>query len=178
MAETIPMAEVQSDALSVKVAKTEDAEALAEILSSGVRNKVAHGDMAWGTEPYTGEELLGRIEKGSTYVAKLGNQPVGTLVMIWDDETTWGEQPPIAAYVHQLAIKDGYTGMDLGRQLLDWAGQQAANNGKEFLRIDFPPDNESLKSYYENLGFQWVENREISAPHGAYNAALYERPTA
>jgi ribosomal protein S18 acetylase RimI-like enzyme len=177
MKQKIPIKEVQSEALSVDVAKLEDAEALAEILTSGLRNKIAHGDMAWGTEPYASEELRERIKEGNTYIAKLGNQPVGTLLLIWEDEMMWGEQPPVAAYVHQLAIKDGYRGMDLGRQLLDWAGQQAASNDRKLLRIDFPPENQGLKSYYEKLGFQWVQNREVNAPNATYTAALYERPT-
>lgn len=175
MEKTTPMKKVQSKTLSIDIAKAEDSEVLAEILSSGVRNKVAHGDMAWGAEPYTSEELREQIEKGNTYIARLGSQPVGTLLLIWEDEMTWGEQPPTAAYVHQLAIKDGYRGMGLGKQLLDWAGQQAANNGRTLLRIDFPPENDGLKSYYENLGFRWVQNRKIHAPHATYTTALYER---
>lgn len=169
--------EAPNEAVSVEVAKPEDAEALAEILSSALQNKVAHGDMAWGTEPYTAEELHERIEQGNTYIARLGNEPVGTLLLTWEDEMMWGKQPPNAAYVHQLAIKDGYRGMDLGKQFLDWAGQQAANNGRELLRIDFPPKNYGLKAYYEKLGFKWVQNREIHAPHATYMAALYEKPT-
>lgn len=79
--------------------------------------------------------------------------------------------------MHQLAVKEGYRGQDLGKQLLDWAGQQAANNGRGLLRIDFSPENDGLKAYYEKLGFKWVQNREIHAPHATYTAALYERPT-
>lgn len=167
----------RNEAISVEVAKLKDSEVLAEILSNGVKNKVAHGDMAWGTEPYTAKELQGRIEKGNTYIARLGSEPVGTLLLIWEDEMTWGKQPPIAAYIHQLVIKDGYRGMNLGRQLLDWASQRAFSNGRELLRIDSPPGNKGLKSYYENLGFKWVKNREINAPHITYTAALYEKPT-
>ncbi len=178
MEDIYPSREVQAQTITVEVAKHEDAEALADILSSGVKNKVAHGDMAWGNEPYTPEELRERIDHGNTYIARIGNEPVGTLLLIWDDQMTWGEQPAIAAYVHQLAVKDGYRGMNLGGKLLDWAGQQAASSGRELLRIDIPPVNDGLKRYYENLGFTWVKNREIHAPHATYEAALYERPTA
>lgn len=165
-----------SQYLTVSQALPEDAEVLAEILSSAIRNKIAHGDMAWGDKPYTTDELRGRIEKGNTYIARLGDRPVGTLLLIWEDEMTWGKHPPIAGYVHQLATKDGYRGMGIGKQLLEWASQQAANNGKELLRIDFPPENDGLKAYYASLGFKWVQDREIQTPHATYTAALYERP--
>lgn len=89
-----------------------------------------------------------------------------------------GEQPPVAAYVHQMAVKDGYRGLNLGKQLLDWAGEQAANQGRQLFRIDFPPENDGLRGYYEGLGFRFVGNWEINAPHATYTAALYERPVS
>jgi ribosomal protein S18 acetylase RimI-like enzyme len=83
----------------------------------------------------------------------------------------------VAAYVHQLAVKDGYHGQDIGGHLMGWASQQAAERKKQFLRIDFPLNNTGLKTYYEKHGFQFVKNREIHAPHATYTVALYERPT-
>lgn len=166
------------DDITVVVAKQEDAEILAEILSSGVKTKVDHGDMIWGSEPYTPEELHKRIAKGNTYIAKLGDEPVGTLLLIWDDEMTWGKQPPVAAYVHQIVVKDSYRGMNLGEKLLDWASKRAADNGRALLRIDVPPENKGLRSYYESLGFQWVQDREVHPPNGTYSVSLYERPVS
>jgi ribosomal protein S18 acetylase RimI-like enzyme len=171
---TVP--EQDNQRLLIQQAQPEDAEALAGILTSAMRYKIAHGDMAWGSKPYTAEEVDERIEEGNTYVARLGNILVGTLMLLWEDKMMWGEQQPIAAYVHQLAVKDGYRGMDLGKQLLDWASLQATNKGRELLRIDLSPENDGLKTYYEGLGFKWVENREIHAPRATYTAALYERP--
>lgn len=175
--QTMTTQKIGKQAFTVEPARLEDAEVLAEILSSAVQNKVDNGDMAWGTEPYTAEELQERIEKGNTYIAILGSVPIGTLLLIWEDEMMWGKQSAIAAYVHQLAVKKEYRGQDIGEKLLDWASQQAANNGRKLLRIDFPPENDGLRAYYEKLGFKWVKNREIHAPHATYTAALYERPT-
>lgn len=162
--------------ITVAVAKPEDAEILANILTSGVQNKVAHGDMVWGSEPYTADELSDRIDKGNTYLAKIGDELVGTLMIIWSDEMTWGEQPAIAAYVHQIVVKDGYRGINLGSQLLDWAGQQAAKKGRTLLRIDVPAGNAGLKSYYKKLGFKWVQDKEVHSPNETYTVSLYERP--
>lgn len=134
------------------------------------------GDKAWGTEPYTPQELHDRIAKANTYAAWLEDEIVGTLLFLWEDEMMWGKQPPVAAYVHQLAIKDGYHGQGIGEQLLDWADRKAAKAGRKLLRIDFPPQNTGLKKYYEKLGFKFVMNREIHAPHATYIAALYEHP--
>lgn len=168
----------QGHTLAVRVAQPEDAEALAELMNQAMQYKLKHGDKAWTDVPYSVKELQPRIEKGHTYIARLGDEIVGTLVLLWEDERAWGKQPPHAAYVHQLAVKDGYHGYNLGGQLLDWAGQQAVAKGREFLRVDLPPDNEGLKAYYEKQGFTWVKNREIHADWGDYTAALYERPAA
>lgn len=159
----------------IRKAELADAAPLAEILTQAMKYKIAHADSAWGSEPYTADELHSRIAKGNTYTAWLGDTVVGTLLLLWEDEMMWGKQPPIAAYVHQLAVKDGHRGQDLGKQLLDWASQQAADQGRELLRIDFPPENDGLRAYYEKLGFKYVEDREIHAPRAIYNAALYER---
>jgi ribosomal protein S18 acetylase RimI-like enzyme len=163
--------------LDIRKAQLEDAEALAEILTLAVQYKLDHGDKAWGTTPYTPKELRERIAKGNTYAAWLDGALVATFMLLWEDEMMWGEQPPVAAYVHQLAVNDGYHGQGIGEQLMSWAGQQTAKRGRRLLRIDFPPHNAGLKDYYEKLGFKFVKNREIHAPHATYTAALYERPT-
>jgi GNAT superfamily N-acetyltransferase len=173
---TVP--EKDDRSLTVKLARREDAEALVGLLNKASQYKLKHGDDAWASVPYTPQELEQRIKKGNTYTAWLGDELVGTMLLLWEDEMTWGKQPPIAAYAHQLAVQDGHHGHNLGGQLLDWASEQAAAHGRKFLRIDLPTGNDGLRSYYESQGFTWVEDREIHAPHAVYMAALYERPAA
>lgn len=174
----IPAPELEQEALSVDLAKPDDAQQLAEILNQSAQYKLAHGDDAWASVPFTVEELNKHISKGNTYTARLGDTIVGTLMLLWEDEMVWGKQPPDAAYVHLLAVKDGHHGHNLGGQLLDWTSEQAVSNGKKVLRIDLPPENDGLKAYYEKQGFKWVEDKEVHAPHATYTAALYEKPTS
>lgn len=162
--------------LIVKLARPEDAETLVELLNQARQYKLERDDDAWTSVPFTIEELQQRIEKGNTYAAWRDNELVGTLVLLWEDKMTWGNQPPIAVYLHQLAINDDHRGLGLGAKLLDWADHQAAKNGRELLRIDIPPENKGLRDYYRKIGFKWVKNREVHAPHATYIAALYERP--
>lgn len=162
--------------LTVRKAASNDAEALAKILTQAMKYKLSLGDKTWGTEPYTIQELQDRIIQGHTYIALLDGEIVGTLMFLWEDEMMWGEQPPVAAYVHQLAVKDGYHGQGIGEKLLNWATKKTTEGGRKLLRIDFPPQNDGLKKYYEKLGFKFVTNREIHDTHATYTAALYERP--
>lgn len=161
--------------LNIKKATAQDARVVAEILTEAMHYKLKHGDNVWGDQPYAPEEVRKHIAQDVTYLAYENGEPVATFVLTWSDEMVWGDQPPIAGYVHQLAVKDSHRGRGMGRQLLDWAGQKAAEKGRELLRIDVPPFNEGLKRYYEKLGFEWVKNREVHAPHAVYVAALYER---
>lgn len=162
--------------LSIRKAALSDTVDLAEILTQAMQYKLSLGDKAWGEHPYTAEQVQEQIVKGNTYVAWINDKRVGTLILLWEDEMYWGKQPPEAAYVHKLAIRDVYHGQGIGEKLLDWADQQAGEQRRKLLRIDFPPTNAGLRAYYEKLGFRWVMDREIHAPHATYIAALYERP--
>ena len=80
MHDTIRSSEVFGSKLSVTAATPQDAEALAAILTSALKQKIAHGDMAWGDESYTTKEVLHRIEQGNTYICWVGETPAGTLI--------------------------------------------------------------------------------------------------
>jgi GNAT superfamily N-acetyltransferase len=63
------------------------------------------------------------------YLAELGGRTVGTLVLQWSDEETWSELPNDTGYVHGLAIRRGFAGRGLGRELLRWAEDRTALSG-------------------------------------------------
>lgn len=161
--------------LTISLATPSDAKAVTEILNQAAKYKLARNDNAWAQVPFTVEKIQERITKGSVYVARFDGVIVGTVQLTWEDEMVWGEQPPIAAYIHQLAVKDGYHGHHLGSKLLDWTAQKAISNNREFLRLDVPPENKQLRTYYEKIGFQWIEDKEIKLRTMTYTAALYEK---
>ena len=161
--------------IEVKPAQLVDAQALADVLTEATQYKLAHNDKAWGSEPYTVEEVTERISEGNTYAAWSGTTLVGTVMFLWEDEMTWGHQPPVAGYLHQAAIKDGFHGLGYGKQIFDWAADEVAAKGRTLLRLICRPDNLSLRKYYESLNFIYVKDRKIHAPDKTYTAALYER---
>lgn len=92
--------------------------------------------------------------------------------MLWHDEK-WGDSEMKAAYIHRLAVKDGFHNQGMGEQIINLAAEAAAAKGKTFLRLDCSNDNTSLCNYYEGLGFTRVSTKITMA--GDYSAALYER---
>ena len=94
-----------------------------------------------------------RIGRGEMYLARLAGQTFGTFALQWSDEEVWGDVLGDAGYVHGLAIRRGFAGRGLGRELLRWAEEHVALSGQSYLRLDCRADNRDLNEYYERAGF-------------------------
>lgn len=160
--------------LSFSAARAEDVPALADVLSSATRHKIEHEDTVWGAEDWTEEEVHEALAESTMYSVRKGDEVVGTVSLQWDDERNWGLQPPVAGYIHRLAVKEGFHGQGIGERIVDWAATRAAENGRSVLRLDCEDTNTNLCRYYEKLGFVRVGTRDVSDYKG-YRAALYER---
>ena len=162
--------------LTIKRAVAGDIPLVAGILSRAIGYKLNHDDSAWGLRTFSHEEVSDMVTSGLTYIAYLENKPVGTVRLQWEDAMFWGEQPPDAGYIHLLAVAPDMHGQGVGKQIIDWAVEQAVQNERQFLRLDCHPDNKGLCAYYEKQGFVRKDMRRITNPLGAqYTAALYER---
>lgn len=114
-----------------------------------------------------------RMDAAEFYLAhEPGGTAVGTFSLRWDDEDYWGDQPPDAGYLHQLAVLPTMGGRGVGPALLDWVGAEIRRRGRAFLRLDCPVANAGLCAYYDRQGFRRVGERTTA---GGYHAALYER---
>lgn len=153
-----------------------DAPLVADILTDAVRRKLTYDDHSWGAGVYTEEEVLRLMAKSPTYLAYVDGEAVGTVALQWEDEPVWGVQPPIAGYIHRLAIKDGVEAKGLGAQMIDWAGNQVARRHRKFLRLDCDIRNLGLCAYYEKQGFVQVGSKQMT--RSGHTAALYERQVA
>lgn len=150
-----------------------DARIVASILTEAVRRKLKYDDHAWGSGVYSEDEVLSLMAKSTAYLAYADKEPIGTVSLQWDDESVWGEQPPVAGYIHRLAVKEGAMTKGGGSQILDWASDQVARSHRQFLRLDCNAQNTKLCAYYDAQGFIRVDVRRRS--EDGYVAALYER---
>jgi ribosomal protein S18 acetylase RimI-like enzyme len=144
----------------VKVRKAEksDTNHLLALLEEARKYKVSLGDLAWGDYPYTESDIELRLKVGGYYVVELNNKIIGSIELIWNDQRNWGNmgEDNKAGYIHGLLIGDEYRGNDYGKQLIDWAIDKTALNGRQFVRLECSLKNKSLCSYYEKLGFKQV----------------------
>ena len=160
--------------LSFSPASSEDTPILLDILTDATHQKLNRGDMSWGPSGWTEEEVRDVMTESTVYLVRQNDQIIGTVSLQWDDEEVWGPQPPVAGYLHRLAIKDEFRGQGLGEQIVDWSAARAAENGRSSLRLDCEESNEDLCNYYKGLGFTKVGSQILNE---FYTAALFERPT-
>lgn len=166
-------------ALTIAPATPQDTPVVHALLNDAAAWLAARRIDQW---PYPFPEYLVRefIGRNSTYLARYGNDPVGTLAVYWEDPTFWGAQPADAGYVHALAVDSRARGHGLGAQLLDWAARLAATRDRTWLRLDCGADNTPLRRYYERLGFQHVSDIVVAVARagsatGPWGGSLYQR---
>lgn len=163
--------------IEIQKASAEDADTLAAILTEAKQLKISLNDDAWASRDFTPELLREWIEEGNTYSVRLNGRIVATFALTWED-TTWGQQPPVAGYIHKLAVNGDVRGKGIGGDILNWASIQIMKKGRQLLRLDFPRENSGLKTYYERHGFKWVRDEKVIRPNKIYLESLYERPVA
>lgn len=158
--------------MNVKRARHEDADTVAELLDEATLWVGELGFEQWPL-PFPRDELAEAIDRGEVYVVEGEDDgPVATLVLLHDDPQYWGDRPQDALYLHKFAVRRDRAGRGIGAAVVEWANAEAAEAGREFLRLDCLCDNPRIRDYYEDLGF---EHRGDLVLNGR-NMSLYERP--
>lgn len=153
-------------------ARSPDLDTVLSILDEATRWLASRGIEQWGPGSSPRQRIVDRMERGEVYLFRLAGRPVGTLVLQWSDEETWGDVADDAGYVHGLAIRRDQIGKELGRTLLKWAEDRAAAAGKEYLRLDCAAENRALNAYYARAGFGCRGRASVQG----LEVCLYEKP--
>jgi len=123
--------------------------------------------------PFPRDELAGAIDRGEVYVVEAEDgEAVGTVTILLDDPLYWPDSPPDALYVHKFAVRRDHAGRGIGAAIVEWANAEAAEAGRDFLRLDCLGDNPGIRDYYEDLGFEHCGDLVLNG----LNMSLYERP--
>jgi ribosomal protein S18 acetylase RimI-like enzyme len=163
--------------LTFNAAGEQDVPIIVDLLSDATKYKLSLGDEVWGNKGWFDHEVRDDMKDSTVYLIKQNNEVVATVALQWNDERNWGPQPPVAGYMHRMAVKDGFHGQGLGAQIVVWAKQQAAEHGRQYLRLDCEAANSQLCAYYEKLGFVQIGTRPVPE-YGDYVAALFEQPVS
>ncbi|GGO60086.1 GNAT family N-acetyltransferase [Streptomyces lasiicapitis] len=131
-------------------------------------------------KPFPATSLLASIRRGEVYLAKPSPAEDAAATITLDrvaDPRVWTPGEVAAAdamYVHKLTVDRPYAGTELGRRLLDWAGDHAARQGAAWLRLDAWSGNTRLHAYYEAAGFTHVRTSTVP---GVVSGWAAQRPT-
>jgi ribosomal protein S18 acetylase RimI-like enzyme len=158
----------------VRVIKAQhsDLDRVLEILDEASRWISSKGlETQWQSSPTFRQTIKDNIDRGEVYVVKDMKGTVGTIILQWGDTKFWGDLPPVAGYIHKLAITRSHAGQRLGLRLLRWAEDKARAEGKKYLRLDCLASNKTIREYYEKAGFTHIRDKEMSG----WKASLYEK---
>jgi len=126
----------------------------------------------WLNPPQSNIEWVEKgIQEGEYYLILKENSPIGIVRLSETDETYWGKQASDARYIHSLVIDEHYSGLGLGKQVIELVIQQAISDNIPFMRLDCIATNTALCNYYESQGFKKVGQKQM--PHSLNN--LYEK---
>lgn len=179
---TLPLPGSERVALSLAPAQVGDLPAILALFDDAVAWLAAKGLVSqWGTTPFSElpamrTRLATWIDQGVLFVARAGDELVGTLV-VTDQipryaQREWEQRPAVAYYVESFTTARRLAGQGIGRALLEWAARYAEGHGADYLRLDCYAGNADLCAYYRRAGF--TACGEVAL--GAWRGQLFEQP--
>jgi ribosomal protein S18 acetylase RimI-like enzyme len=157
----------------IRPAELRDLPGVLHSLTSAAQWTRDRGEKGWPI-PFPEGLVRPSLDRRELYVAAWRGEIVGSFVLRWTDDDFWGPQPPVAGYLHQLAVRRDRPLRGLGRRLVSRAIEIVRENGRALIRLDCVASNRSIISYYESLRFRPV--RVVPYPHGTdFDVLLMER---
>lgn len=142
--------------LAIEPASARDVTAYLEIRDATAERMVAQGVVQWRPGELTEQSLRDWMGDGELFVARLGGDLVGGLIIMWSDPMFWGDPGDAAGYTHGLLIDRKHKGAGLGRELLTFAEERIVHSGRVLSRLDTVTTNHALRRYYRQAGYQEV----------------------
>jgi Acetyltransferase (GNAT) family len=137
----------------------------------------------WPTPSARDERVLAGLRNGKTWIVWDGNIAAGTVTItprrntaVWSKTACTCDLAQRAVFIHRLITSRKYAGLDLGAELIAWAGLRGGREyGARWIRIDVWTSNTGLHEYYMGKGFEPCGKCEDQDyPSGA----LFQKPVA
>jgi hypothetical protein len=130
--------------------------------SSWLRGKNTNQwERPWPSRRARDRRILAGLQSGETWIVRDGADPVATITVatrpnreVWSDLSPDCDLSERAVYAHRLVTARRYAGLELGAELIDWAGLYGQRlNGARWIRVDVWRSNLALHTYYLKRGF-------------------------
>jgi hypothetical protein len=137
----------------------------------------------WPDEKARDDRVLRGLQGGKTWIVWDGDIPAATVTLtpqrndgVWSKPLCTCDLADRAVFVHRLITARKYAGLELGAELIDWAGLRGQRlYGAKWIRIDVWSTNQRLHDYYVKRGF---EPCGVCADPSYPSGALFQKPVA
>lgn len=87
-----------------------------------------------------------------------GKSIVCIFSVMYNDPVIWGPEKDNdpSVYLHRIAINPRFKGMGMMKVIKDWALEHARQQHKHYVRMDTWGNNDSLRTYYIDCGFEYL----------------------
>jgi GNAT superfamily N-acetyltransferase len=169
--------------LVFRCAEPRDADVIRSLQEEAVKWLADKGTDQWQPEAmksrrriHQGERSLeSAISRGEVWLVDSAGVMVGSFVLdTYADRDFWqaSDRPEHALYVHRMVVARAASGKGIGSAILTWASNEAARQGRLWLRLDAWRTNQELHEYYIGQGFELV--RIVTLPDRG-SGALFQK---
>jgi len=138
---------MRSPSVEVRPARSEDMDRILHVLTTAADWARRRGTERWWPSPFPGSRIRPALDRGELYVAESLGEIVGTFILKWDDPLEWGVQPPVAGYLHALAVRKDRHLSGVGRELIALAARRTRDQRRHKLRLGCLETNTALVSH-------------------------------
>lgn len=160
-------------------AREEDLPFIYRLFEEAIRFQKQNHYIGW--KNYDKEYIQKDVENGLLFKLVRGKSIVCIFSVCYSDVLIWREKEKgEAIYLHRLVLNREFKGEKVFQSVLNWALFIAKEKGLRYIRMDTWAQNEKLIDYYQNYGFQFVENyttadtEDLPLQHRNLNVALLE----
>lgn len=145
-----------------------------DIMREAAKWLIEKDNQLWPLKILTAEEL-GYSPDQFIVMYNQDHDSIATLAFCQEDDFFWPAIPHnTAGFIHKLAIRRKFSGKSYIKDLLQYTIQLCRKKGLNRLCLDCDADRKNLRIFYESLGFDLVETKEMNLPKiGKMNIALY-----
>jgi ribosomal protein S18 acetylase RimI-like enzyme len=136
-----------------------------DLLKSAAQNLQAKKVNQWLYWLDPPQEKINWVKEGfenkEFYFVYVNSTIAGMFRLSESDELYWGKQEEKSYYIHSLVIKNEFSGLQLGRKVIENVIAEMKQENISKLRLDCDASNFGLCSYYEKQGFIKVGEKQM-----------------
>ncbi|HXU25724.1 MAG TPA: GNAT family N-acetyltransferase [Bacteroidia bacterium] len=164
---------------TIQISQPNDLEFILGLYRDAVKYQKEKGYNLW---PEFEKSLIEKeIQGQSHYKITESGKIACVFSVLYNDPIIWEEKDKDPAiYLHRIATNPKFKGKGMMQLITNWAHEHAVQHQKNYIRMDTWGDNENLKNYYINFGFQHMgqvslpENHELPSHYWGSTLSLFE----